>query len=135
MKLRTTTSLLVFLACYSLWVTYSTWRSIHCHEQVLDLLSVSVYDQKMKRKLSLGELLQSGTLDLVTCHFDHEIEVSWQAKASQEASLDQQIKLVDKVSLILYFKTDHKIYSWATGPRPLSWKPISLSQIKSLVER
>ena len=135
MKLRITTALLVFLACDSLWVTYYTWRSTQCHEQMLDLLSISAYDQKMKQKISLGELLQAGRLNLVACHLSGNIVVSWQAKASQEASLDQQIKLVDKAPLILYFKTNHKLYSWAIGPRSLSWKPISLSQIKSLVER
>ena len=134
MKYRLIGVTLLVLALFSSWLNYRIWQARMCKAEVINILSLSHFDHKQKRRITLGELLQHGDIQLRACYLTGGIELSWQFKSKIKAKYTSSIKLVDKAPTILYFKSDRRIYSWATSSKPLRWIPMAFPQIKNLIE-
>ena len=127
--------MLLVLTLLSISLSYRIWQAQMCQTEVLNILSLSHFDHKLSRKVTLGELLQFGEIKLRACYYTGGIELSWQSKSKLKTKYISSIKLVDKAPTILYFKSDRRIYSWASSSKPLNWIPIAFPQIKDLIEK
>ena len=135
MRFSTANLFTLTMLSLSIWVSYRVWQTQRCRTLTLDLLSLSYYDETLSRRISLGELLQQGELTLKSCCFMSGVEFIWQSKSLATSKLTKPIKLVDKVPIILYFRVNSKLYSWALSAPQLHFMPIAFPQIKSLIEK
>ena len=134
MKVRLIGVLNLGLALLSILLSYRLLQAQMCKAEILNILSLH-YTDNLSRKVTLGELLEHGDIKLKSCCLDGGIELIWQSKPKMKTKSTPSIKLVDKAPTILYFKSDRRIYSWASSSKPLSWIPIAFPQIKDSVEK
>lgn len=127
--------ILLVLALLSISLSYRIWQAQICKDEVINILSLPHFDQSQKRRITLGELLQHGDIQLRACYLTGGVELSWQSKSKFKTKYTSPIKLVDKAPTILYFKSDRRIYSWASSSKPLNWIPMAFPQIKDLIEK